>query len=85
MLTAYVIFKVWVFTSKKHNGLQQLSYYVVINLLGLAQTIVVSLIFFNYIFIDIGDILLRETISHILGLAAPIATSYIGHKYITFK
>jgi putative flippase GtrA len=85
MMTSYIIFKMWVFQSQRHNLLQQLGYYLVINLLGLAQTIFVSLWLFHYIFTGINGIILRETLSHIIGLSVPIVSSYIGHKYLTFR
>ncbi len=85
MITSYIIFKLWVFQPQRHRALEQLSYYLLINLLGLAQTIVISLLFFHYIFTGIGDTMLRETLSHIIGLGVPIITSYIGHKHLTFR
>lgn len=85
MATSYLIFKLWVFKTQRNNILRQLSCFLLINFIGLGQTLLISIILVNYVFFSIQPVLIKETLAHIIGLAIPIATSYIGHKHVTFK
>lgn len=85
MITAYLICRIWVFEPSTHTLLQQISYFTLINVLAVAQTVLISLIFLKYIFIGISDLFWRESTAHFVGICVPIFTSYIGHKYVTFK
>jgi putative flippase GtrA len=62
-----------------------MSYFIFINIIALLQTIVVSLVLVKYILLGITDLSLREAIAHFVGVCLPVFTSYLGHKYITFK
>lgn len=85
MTTGYLICRTWVFESQQNSILQQIGYFTLVNIFALAQTLVISLLFANYIFMGIQDIEIRESAAHIMGIAFPIFTSYIGHKYLTFR
>lgn len=85
MVTAYVICRLFVFESQKNSMFQQISYFTIINIFAVSQTIVVSLLFSDYVLIIINNLSLRESIAHFIGICVPIFTSYLGHKYVTFK
>lgn len=85
MTTAYFLCRLLVFTPKKNNTFQQIGYFILINVLAVLQTIIVSLVLVNYVFLWINDLSIRETFSHFIGVCVPVFTSYVGHKYLTFK
>ena len=85
MTTAYILCRLLVFKPKKNNPLQQMAYFILVNIFALIQTLIISLILTNYVFLWINELSLRETSAHFIGICIPVFTSYIGHKYITFK
>jgi hypothetical protein len=67
-----------------------MGWFVFINLLALAQTWGLSLYLVEllpeYIAMDsLGRTELVEAIAHGAGIILPVFTSYIGHKYLTFR
>jgi putative flippase GtrA len=85
MITAYAICRLWVFQAKENSSLQQIAYFTLVNIFAILQTLFVSLFFAHYIFINIMDMELRETLAHFIGIIVPVFTSYLGHKYVTFR
>lgn len=85
MVTAYTICSLWVFTAKSTTFAQQIGYFTLVNVFAVAQTLVFSLVFFNYMLVGIEDVFVRESIAHFIGITIPVFTSFIGHKYVTFK
>lgn len=85
MITAYVFCRLFVFEARKNSTLQQMGYFTAINVLAIIQTIIVSVVFADFIFNGIQDISLRESLAHFIGICVPVFTSYYGHKYVTFK
>lgn len=85
MTTAYLICRAWVFEASSNTAIQQIGYFTLVNVFAVLQTVVISLIFANYIFSSIDDLQLRETMGHFIGICVPVFTSFLGHKYMTFK
>jgi putative flippase GtrA len=90
-LTAgYILNKVFVFTNSGNSVAQELGWFVFINMLALVQTWGLSV----YLAQTLPDYLplqglkgeeLAEAIAHGAGILLPVFTSYIGHKYLTFR
>lgn len=83
--TAFVLNRHFVFTAIADPlGLQFLRF-VAINLIGLAQTLIISLVLAGYALPAAGWAAHAETVAHAIGIAVPVATSFLGHKYFSFR
>lgn len=85
MSSGYLLFKTFIFKASDNKTSVELVFFITINTLGLFQTLLISLLFANIIFKFIADIHLREAASHFIGIASTVFSSYIGHKYLTFR
>ena len=85
LLTAFILNKLFVFDAKHGRTGKQLFGFIIVNILGLAQTFLFSLLFRNLIFPKSGFDFYPDEIAHLIGIAIPVFTSFLGHKYISFK
>lgn len=86
MATAYCLFKLIVFDKSSNSIMTQIGWYSLINAVALIQTVLVSLLFANILLKDIlTNQAFREAIAHFIGLSSTLFTSFLGHKYMTFK
>lgn len=85
MLTAFVLNRAFVFTSAENPLAQQLQWFVLVNLLAVAQTVLISLVFARWLFPLAGMDWHAETLAHAIGVAVPVVTSYLGHRRWTFR
>jgi putative flippase GtrA len=90
LTTAYILNKIYVFTSSGNTVLQEMGWFVLVNVFALAQTWGLSV----YLVQVLPDYLpsqgsgreeLAEALAHGAGILLPVFTSYIGHKYLTFR
>ncbi len=56
-----------------------------VNLAEVLQTLLVSLLLTNIVFPHIGFAWHIETVAHAIGVTVPIATSFVGHKKLSFR
>jgi putative flippase GtrA len=85
MVTGFFIMRRWVFDAAAQPLRRQAVTYVVVNLFGLAQTLVISSFLARWFLPAIGITQYVEPLAHAVGIAAPVFTSFIGHKRATFK
>jgi putative flippase GtrA len=85
MITAFVLNRAIVFREASNALKHQLFWFTVINLLAVAQTLLVSLVLADYAFPYIHLDWHRETVAHAIGVAVPVLSSFFGHKYLSFK
>lgn len=85
MMTAYFLCRIFVFDSIKNTNLQQVSYFIFVNILAILQTIIISLLLVKLTSSWISDLSVREAFAHFIGICIPVFTSYLGHKYFTFR
>jgi len=85
LLTAFTLNKFFVFHAKHGNTGKQLFGFVVVNILGLGQIYLFSLLFRNLIFPGIGFTFHHDEIAHLIGISIPAFTSFLGHKYFSFR
>jgi putative flippase GtrA len=85
MITAFILAKVFVFKSSQQPLHRSGIYFVLVNLFAVLQTWLVSMGLVIYIFPWIGVKVYAESIAHALGVAVPVFSSYLGHKYISFR
>jgi len=85
ILTAFTLNKLFVFDAKQGNTGKQLLGFVIVNILGLAQTLLFSLLFRNLVFPAAGFVFYPDEAAHFIGIAIPVFTSFLGHKYFSFR
>lgn len=83
--TAFYLNRRFVFEAEDGSLVRQLVAFVAVNLVGLAQTMIVSLLLVDVVLPSLGIRRFAEEIAHAIGIASPIVTSYFGHAYITFR
>lgn len=86
MTVAFMLNRALVFVGAGTSVRQQIGWFVTINLLGAAETLLVSLAMDRYVLTGLAlSAGRRELFAHVLGVLAPVITSYFGHKHITFR
>jgi len=82
---AFIANRVWVFQASGKHWAEEAALFTAVNLLGLVQTLAISWALARLVFPWIGMTYHPETIAHAIGVLTPIVTSYLGHKYVTFR
>ncbi len=86
MLSGFILFKYFVFHSAgSRRTRRELMWYTAVNLLALAQTLAVSVLLAESFFPWAGMTFHPYDLAHVIGVGVPIVTSYLGHKYLTFR
>jgi putative flippase GtrA len=84
MVTAFLLNRAWVFARSGKPWTHEASWFIAVNLFGLLQTVCVSLVLARYVLPALGQVRWVDTTAHVIGVAAPIVTSYVGHKHLSF-
>jgi putative flippase GtrA len=85
MITAFGLTRQFVFEkSERHVGGEAMRF-ILVNLVALVQVWVVSVGLADWVFPKIGLFSQAELIAHIAGVLSPVAASYFGHKYFSFR
>lgn len=82
---AFVANRIWVFAPSGKHWTMEASLFTAVNLLGLIQTLAISWALARRVFPWLGLEYHPETIAHAIGVLTPIVTSYLGHRYVTFR
>jgi putative flippase GtrA len=85
MCVAFTLDKLFVFKESDHGTSWQAMMFVFVNLIGVLQTYLVSIAFAEWLFPHWGFSWYAREIAHLIGISVPTITSYIGHKYLTFR
>jgi putative flippase GtrA len=85
LICGYILNKMIVFKGSGNPKAKEICYYIVVNGLALAQTWIITLLTANVILIDLESKANREAIAHLAGVVFPVFSSYLGHKYFTFR
>lgn len=84
--TAFVLNKFYVFQPSKYkNFMIEYVLFLLVNLFGLVQTVLISFLLKDYLFVWAKFNFHNETLAHTVGVVIPVFTSFIGHKYLSFK
>lgn len=83
---AFILNKHYVFEKSIHKyWIIEYYYFFIVNIFGLVQTMIISLFLSNYFFDYISFNFCPELIAHSIGVIVPVFTSFIGHKYFSFR
>ena len=85
MALAFLLNRWLVFAESTNSLRKQMTFFMLVNLFGLAQTLLVSLVLAHWALPWLGITTYVEEIAHAIGIAVPTISSYLGHKYISFR
>ncbi|AGW91649.1 hypothetical protein N234_16590 [Ralstonia pickettii DTP0602] len=85
MVTAFVLAKVFVFTTSTQSTGRSALIFTLVNIAAVLQTWGVSVVLAYYLLPALGVISHSKEIAHLFGVAVPVVTSYIGHKKYSFR
>ena len=85
MITAYVLFRRFVFLSSRQSVRSSFAAFALVNLAAVLQTWLVSVGLRHLLLPLIGVAAVVDLIAHGCGVIVPVFTSFLGHKYISFR
>lgn len=85
MVTAYVLARQFVFRDSQQGLSRSLLYFVLVNLLAIVQTWLVSMLMLFQLLPALGVHRFAPEIAHATGIVVPVFTSFLGHKYWSFR
>lgn len=85
MITAFLLARAFVFTDRRGSTAGSALRFTLVNVLAVAQTWLVSVLLARHGLPALGIDQHVEAIAHAVGVAVPVFTSFLGHKYWTFR
>jgi len=85
MITAFLLAKLFVFKRSKNSTKKEIFYFTLVNVVAILQTYVISVGLANYIFPYFNFNFYPKATAHAIGVLFPAFTSFLGHKYLSFK
>jgi putative flippase GtrA len=85
MITAFILAKLFVFKSSTQSTGKSVFFFTLVNLVAVLQTWAVSVGLAYYLLPRMGITWHDRDIAHLVGVAVPVFTSYVGHKRWSFK
>jgi putative flippase GtrA len=85
MVTAFVLMRRFAFQAATGSTRAQLTGFCLVNLAAALQTLAVSSLLARLVLPAAGVPGDHEAISHAVGVAVPVLTSYFGHRYLSFR
>jgi putative flippase GtrA len=93
IVIAYIIGTVFAFFMYQHKvfgqGIrplwQEIALFVFVTLAAIAQTLIVSVVLADHLFLAIDWSWYPKEVAHIVGMGVPMFSSFLGHKYLTFS
>ena len=85
MITAFVLARIFVFQDSQRALHHSALYFVLVNLVAVAQTWIISLLLADHVLPSLGVQRFVHEIAHAVGVVVPVFSSYLGHKHLSFK
>lgn len=85
MLVAFLLMRGHVFNASQGALTLQLIKFVGVNLVAVLQTLAISLMLARWLLPSVGIENKAEALGHLVGVLVPVVTSYLGHKFLTFR
>jgi len=85
MLTAFILNRLFVFQPEINRLHKQAAWFIAVNIAALLQTLIISVVLAYYLLPHLNIHHNADTIAHGVGVIVPVISSYIGHKYLTFR
>jgi len=85
MAVAFHLSKQFVFLNSKQSLPKTLFFFTLVNFLALLQSWLVSVTLAYYALPIIGVTRYVQEVAHGVGVVVPVFTSYLGHKFLSFR
>jgi len=85
MVTAFVLARQFVFRDSGQTLSRSMLYFVLVNLLAVIQTWLVSMLMLYQALPALAISRFAPEIAHATGIVIPVFTSFLGHKYWSFR
>jgi putative flippase GtrA len=85
VVTAFLITRQGVFSTRRHSLLVDTAWLTLVNLLAVAQTLAISPLLADLVLPEVGILTYRKTLAHAVDIAVPAVTRYFGYRYWTFS
>jgi len=85
MVVAFTLFKTQVFEPSQHSNHKEIAHFCIVNGLAILQTWIISIVLADYVLPAISVNTFQKEIAHAIGIIIPAFTSFLGHKYFTFR
>lgn len=85
MVTAFVLARAFVFTNSRQTLRRSALFFVLVNGIAVLQTWGISLLLAGWVLPLLQVTRYTHEIAHGIGVIVPVATSYLGHKYWSFR
>ena len=85
MVTAFILARLFVFRQSRQRLHQSALFFGLVNLVAIAQTWIISMGLAYYILPGVGIDRFVPELAHAAGVVVPVFTSYLGHKYWSFR
>jgi putative flippase GtrA len=85
LCVAFVLNRLFVFRETVNPLHHQAFWFAMVNLAAVVQTLIASLALARWVLPALRFHWHDETVAHALGVAMPVITSFLGHKYLSFR
>lgn len=85
LICAFVLYKIFVFDRGGHKSKSEIAHFLLVSLAGVAQTWLISILLAQYLLVELLGREVGEALAHLVGIGFPAFTSFLGHKFLTFK
>ncbi|MDD4915233.1 MAG: GtrA family protein [Methylococcales bacterium] len=85
MITAFILARLLVFRKSQQALHRSAAFFVLVNLVAVVQTWGISMGMVYYVLPMLEINMFTHEIAHAAGVAAPVFTSYLGHKRWSFR
>lgn len=85
LVTAFALSKRLVFAPSGQPAKTEFSWFLMINLAALVQVWLISIALARWLLPTLNYTFYPLETAHFVGVATPMITSYLGHKYLTFR
>lgn len=85
MITGFVLAKIFVFRRASRPVAHSALLFGVVNLLAFSQTFIVSLVLAYEVLPALGVEHHVKALANLVGIVIPVFSSFVGHKYVTFR
>jgi putative flippase GtrA len=83
--TAFVLMRLYVFAPSRHSLRTQQGLFVLISIASGVQTLLISSLLLRVVWPELGVTRWAEASAHLVGVAFPALSSYVAHRWFTFR
>lgn len=85
MVTAFILARMFVFRDSQQTLHRSVLFFCLVNIVAVAQTWLISMGLAYYALPALGITRYAKELAHAVGIVVPVFTSYLGHKYLSFR